>query len=167
MRRALPVLALAAGVLVVGCGEENRALIPEAESQDLVASVDQIRSACSDGDVAGARSAADEAGAQINSLPRRVDDQLVQNMREWLEQIQSRIDRDCEPEEEEEETPTPTATATETPTATPTETPTATPTETPTETATPEPTETPAPTETPPTDPGGGVPAPEITPEDG
>jgi hypothetical protein len=167
MRRALPVLLFAAGVLVAGCGEENRALIPEAESQTLVASLDQIEAACADGDVAGARAAADDTGAQINSLPRRVDDRLVRNMRDWLDQIQSRIDRDCKPEEEEP-TATATATATETPTptatATPTETPTPTPTETPT--PTPTPTATPTATATPESD-SGGAPAPEVTPEDG
>jgi hypothetical protein len=165
MRRALPVLLLATGVLVAGCGEENRALIPEAESQTLVAGLDQIEAACADGDVAGARAAADETGAQINSLPRRVDDRLVNNMRDWLDQIQSRIDRDCKPEEEE---PTPTVTPTETPTetatATPTETPTPTPTETPT--PTPTPTATPTATATPESD-SGGAPAPEVTPEGG
>jgi hypothetical protein len=166
MRRGA-LLALAVAVLAAGCGQEdNTGLIDEARSQELVASVDRIGSACSDGDPQAAQAALDEASAQVSELPRRVEDELRANLREWLEQVQSRLERDCEPEA------TPTAEPTEAPTAEPTETPTAEPTETPTETATPEPTETPPPepTETPPpteTPTGGGVPAPEVTPEDG
>ena len=77
--------------------------------------------------------------------------QLKQNIQDWVEQIDRRIDRDCK---EEEETPTPTPTETETPTPTATETPTPTPTATETPTPTPTPTVTPAPTTTPDT---GGV----------
>jgi hypothetical protein len=144
MRRGA-LLALALAVLTAGCGQDDNAgLIDEARSQELVASVDRIESACSDGDAQAAQPALDEASAQVSELPRRVDDELRANLREWLEQVQSRLERDCEPEETT--TPDPTETATPEPT----------------ETATPEPTETPAPTETP-TD-EGGVPAPE---EDG
>jgi outer membrane biosynthesis protein TonB len=166
MRRGA-LLALALAGLAAGCGQEERAgLIDEARSEALVASVDQIQSACSDGDPQAAQAALDEASAQVSELPRRVDDELRANLREWLEQVQNRLERDCEAEE------TPTPEPTETPTAEPTETPTPEPTETPTETPTPEPTETPTaePTETPPpveTPTGGGAPAPEPTPEDG
>jgi outer membrane biosynthesis protein TonB len=161
MRRGA-LLALVVAVFTAGCGQEDDAgLIDEARSEALVASVDQIQSACADGDVQAAQSALDEANAQVSELPRRVDDQLQSNLREWLEHVQDRLDRDCEPEEDEEEEPTATPTVTETPVPTETATPE------PTETATPEPTETPAPTETPPPEetPTGGVPAP--TPEDG
>ena len=153
------LLALVVAALAAGCGEDNRALIPEDRAQAMLDTVDRIENACTDEDTAGARSAADELNAQVNELPRRVDDQLRSNLREWAEHIQRRARRDCEPAEEEE-TPTPAPTETETPT--PTETPTATETPTPTATETPAPTETPVPTETP-TD-EGGVPAPE---EDG
>ena len=90
-----------------------------------------------------ARAAADEAAAQINELPRRVDDALQANMLEWVEHIEGRLERDCEAEEEP--TPEPTETATPEPTETATPEPTETATPEPTETATPEPTETAAP----------------------
>jgi hypothetical protein len=168
MRRALPVLLLAAGVLAVGCGQENRSLIPEDNAQALVENVDAVDAACSANDVAAAQDALNRVSDGISELPRRVDDELQRNMRDWVDQIQDRLERDCEAEEQEEETPTATPSPTAEPTETPTETPTPTPTETPTETPTPTPTETPAPTVTPPVEEdGGGVAAPEITPEDG
>jgi outer membrane biosynthesis protein TonB len=149
-------LALSAAALAAGCGEENRSLIPPERSTALVQAVDQIQSACADEDVAAARQALDEASAQVNELPRRVDDQLQANLREWLDQIERRLDRDCEAQPEE-----PTPEPTEEPTPEPTEEPTPEPTEEPT----PEPTVTPVPTETPvptvaPGEGEGGVPAP-------
>jgi hypothetical protein len=158
MRRAFVALALAAAVVVAGCGQDNSDLIPSADSQELVATVDRIESACAEGDADAAQSAAGDASALVNELPRRVDRSLKRNMNEWLDQIDSRIDRDCEPEE----TPTPTPTVTETPTPTVTEEPTPTPTETetPTPTPTPTPTETAPPEQTPPSG-EGGAPAPE------
>jgi hypothetical protein len=157
MRRVV-LLGLAAALLGAGCGQDERGLIPEDRSQELVAAVDRIEAACADEDPAAASAAVAQAGALVNELPRRVDADLKANMNDWLQQIDRRVDRDCEAEPEE----TPTAEPTETPTAEPTETPTAEPTETPTA----EPTETPTaePTETaPPEQTGdeGGVPAPE------
>jgi hypothetical protein len=164
-RRVSLALALAAAVLTVGCGQDDAGLIPPERSQDLVAAVDRIEAACADGEEQEAQAAVDDASAQVNELPRRVDDQLKDNMREWLEQIQQRLDRDCAPDE-----PTPTATpeVTETPEPTPTETPeptqTPTPTGTPTPTATAEPVEPPV--EPPPGGDEGGAPAPDLPPED-
>ena len=161
MRHLALALALVAAAVAAGCGEDNRALIPEDRATALVESVDRVESACADEDVSGARTAADELAAQVNELPRRVDDELQANLREWARHLQRRVARDCEAQEEEE---TPTATPTEEPTETPTEEPTEEPTPEPTETPTAEPTETPAPTEPPTDGDEGGVPAPE---EDG
>jgi hypothetical protein len=158
--RATLALALAAAALAAGCGQDNERLIPEDRATALVETVDRIQSACADEDAIEAQQQVDEARAQITELPRRVDGKLRRNMQEWLDQIERRINRDCEPEEEE--TPEPTATET----AVPTETPTATETATPTPTETPTATETPAPTETPGQD-EGGVPAPEEDEGDG
>jgi hypothetical protein len=146
-------LVLVASALVAGCGETNPRLIPQDRSDTLIASVDQIESACSSGNADDARASLSEAKRQVNSLPRRVDDGLQQNLLDWLGQIERRLDRDCKAEETA--TPAPTETETPTPTETPepTETPTPTPTPTPTATATPVPTETATPD-------GGGVPAP-------
>jgi hypothetical protein len=142
-------LALAAAALAAGCGEDNdRALLAAADSQALLESVDRIESACADNDVSEARAAADEAAAQINGLPRRVDDSLQDNLLEWVEHIEGRLERDCEAEEEPTPDPTETATPEPTETATPE----------PTETATPEPTETPTPEPT-----GTATPEPEPT----
>jgi hypothetical protein len=155
------ILVLALAVLAAGCGQENnRALIPQENADALLASVDRVEAACNDEDASAASSELNETKALINELPRRVDDGLQNNLLEWVDRIDRRIDRDCEPEAEETPTATPTEEPTETPTAEPTETPTAEPTETPTA----EPTETPAPTETPPDGGAGGAPAPD---EDG
>jgi hypothetical protein len=155
------LLALAVAVIASGCGrDDNAGLIDDARSQELLASVDRIEAACADQDVAAAQAAVDDANAQISELPRRVDDELQANMRDWLEQVQGRLERDCEPEEEE--TPAPTPTVTETPAPTETPTPTETPEPTPTATETPAPTETPVPTEEPSDEDAGGVEAPEL-----
>lgn len=156
--RAFLATALVAAAFAAGCGQDNRALIPQDNAQAMLDSVDRVDSACADDDAGAARDAADELTTQVNELPRAVDDELQANLREWAEHIQRRAGRDCEPEEEE--TPTPTATAEPTETPAPTETPTETPT--PTETAPPEPTVTAVPTEPPPEGGDeGGVPAPE------
>jgi hypothetical protein len=158
-RRAAPLLALAAAaVLAAGCGQSNPKLIPQANADQLTASVDDITQACADGDAGAVHDNVRQTETLVNELPRRTDRALKQNLRDWLEQIDSRADRDCKPEE----TPTPEPTETPTPTETATPTPTETATPTPTETATPTPTDTPSPSPTP--DNGGGVPAPEVTP---
>jgi outer membrane biosynthesis protein TonB len=171
MRRlAHPLVVLGIALAAAGCGQDDRGLIEEPRSQDLLAAVDRIQAACDDQDIAAAQAAIDEASAQVSELPRRVDDGLQDNMREWLDHISGRLDRDCAPEEEEETpTPEPTPTATETPEPTPTETPEPTPPpeeEEEEEEEEPQPEEeVPPPEEEEPPpegDPGGGVPAPEI-----
>jgi outer membrane biosynthesis protein TonB len=151
--------SLALGLLLVavplaGCGSEDPELIPQTRASALTSTIDEIQAACDDNDTAKAKAAVRAANQQVSELPRRVDAQLKENVRDWLSHIEDRVDEDCKAEEE---TPTPTPSATETPTPTPTETPTPEPTETPT----PEPTETPTPEPTvePPGD--GGVLAPE------
>jgi outer membrane biosynthesis protein TonB len=160
-RRPFLALGLLLAVLAAGCGSEEPNLIPESRASELSATVDEITQACDDQDPDAALAAVTAANQQVSELPRRVDTELKQNLREWLDHIGARVDRDCEPQVQEEETPTPTPTPTptETPTPEPTETPTPTPE--PTETPTPEPTETPTPEPTvePPGE--GGVPAPE------
>jgi outer membrane biosynthesis protein TonB len=149
MRRSvLLVLALAAAALMAGCGQSNEALIPDDRATAMQDLVDQIDSACSDGNVPEARRVVQEVDAQINELPSTVDRRLRRNLRSWVNQVESGLGDDCKGAEE-----TPTATPTETPTPTPTETPTPTPTATPT----PTPTATPTPT---PTEQGGGTEGP-------
>jgi hypothetical protein len=154
MRRAMLAPALVAAALLAGCGQTNTRLIPQDRAQALESSLDQVESACAGGDAQEAQSALDDLSAQVNELPRKVDGKLKRNMRDWVSQIERRLERDCKPEE----TPTPTPTETETPTPTETPEPTETPTATETATPTPTATETPAPTTTPD---AGGAPAPE------
>jgi hypothetical protein len=160
MRRSvLLVIALAAAALMAGCGQSNEDLIPDDRATAMQDLVEQIDSACSDGNVPEARRAVQELDGQINEASS-VDRKLRRNLRSWVNQVERGLDDDCQGAEE-----TPTATPTDTATPEPTET--ATPE--PTETATPEPTETatPAPTETAtpaPTEEGGGTEGP---PEEG
>jgi len=156
-RVILPLALAALAAPAVGCGQDgnSRNLIPSANAETLVATVDRIGAACADHNLSDANSAVDDARAEIAELPRRVDDELEANMNEWLNRIERRLDRDCK---EAEEKATPEATATETATPTPTTTPTPTPEAT--ETPEPEPTTIP-PEETPGEGDGGGVPAPD------
>jgi outer membrane biosynthesis protein TonB len=162
MRRALGVV-LAAAALAAGCGQENPRLIPQSDSDELVAAVDRIQSACAGHEADRARQAIDDAKQIANGLPRRVDNRLEQNIAKWLDHIEGRLNRDCKaektptPEPTETATPEPTETATPEPTETATPEPTETPTPTPTKTATP--TATPTATQTP--DSSGGAAAPE------
>ena len=155
-RSATLLLALVAAVLIAGCGQSNDALIPDDHATAMQDLVEQIDSACSDGNVPQARRAVQEIDAQINELPPATDRKLRRNLRSWVNQVERGLDDDCRSAEE-----TPTATPTETATPEPTETATPTPTETatptPTETATPTPTETATPT---PTEEGGGTEGP-------
>jgi hypothetical protein len=158
-RRAAPLLALGAAALFsVGCGQSNPKLIPQSNADQLTASVDQIQEACSSGDAAAVHTKVDETKNLVNELPRRTDSGLRSNLRQWLNHMDDRADRDCKPEA----TATPSATETPSPTPSPTETPSPTPTPTPTPTDTPTPSPTPTATATP--DTGGGVPAPGATP---
>jgi carbohydrate-binding DOMON domain-containing protein len=152
MRRAAPLLALAAAAIFAGCGQNNPKLIPPDDAQQLTAAVDDIAAACADGNASAVHAQVLVANHRVSSLPGSVDQNLKQNIRAWLAQIDERADRDCKAEE------TPTPTPTETPTPTPTETPTPTPTETATPTPTPTETATPTPTVQP--ENPGGVPAP-------
>jgi outer membrane biosynthesis protein TonB len=140
--RLLVILVVA---VLAGCGQSNPKLIPKSNAQALLATADKIQAACSSEDRSEARAQIRAAERQLDQLPRAVDPKLKQNLRDWIDRIQSRITDDCRATE----TPTPTDTATETPTPTDTATPTDTPTPTSTPTATPTAAPTEAPTEPP------------------
>jgi outer membrane biosynthesis protein TonB len=142
-----PLLAAALGALALaGCGSDDEAaLIPQEDADQLTALVSAAGDAAAAGECDRARRAVSEAEAELSGLPRRTDRELKRNLREWLDHLDSRIAEECEaPEPEETAAPEPTPVPTETPTPTPTPTPTETPT----------PTATPAPTVT--VDPGDG-----------
>jgi outer membrane murein-binding lipoprotein Lpp len=156
-RRVLLLLALAIAVAsLAGCGETNRALIPDDRASALQDVVDKIDTACHDGDVPAAQDAVNQANAEINELPATTDRKLRRNLRAWVNQVDGRLDRDCKGSE----TPTATPSATETPTETATPSATETPTETATPTETPVPTETATPSATATPTTNGGAPAP-------
>ena len=114
MRRTMLATALVAAALLAGCGKTNTALIPGDRASALQDTVNQVQDACNNHDVQAAQSALDEASAQINELPRKVDRQLKANLRDWVNQIERRVDRDCQ----DQATPTSTPTQTETPSPT-------------------------------------------------
>ena len=155
-RIALPALALA--LFAAGCGSSNPKLLAQTDADKLNAAVDQIQQACDSGDAGAVRQRTQAARDQIDGLPRKVDNRLEKNMKDWLDQINKRAGRDCNGSTKK----TPTPTATETPTATSTPTPTATATPTPTQTSTPTPTatSTPTPSATATPNAGGGTEAP-------
>src|SRR5690242_14906206 len=129
-RRAAPVLALAATVaLAAGCGQSNPKLIPQANADQLTASVDEITSACANGNAQKVHDKVLQAQHQVSALPRKTDSGLRDNLSQWLQHIDSRADHDCK--KQKTPTPTPSATPTPTPTPSPTPTPTPTPTSTP------------------------------------
>jgi outer membrane biosynthesis protein TonB len=152
---ARTLLALLAALALVGCGSDNPALIPEDDAQQLLARVGELESQVQAGDCEAARQTAAGLSDDVDALPERVSNRLERNLGAWVEQVQGRLEEDCEPAEASP-TPTPEATETPTPTPEPTETPTETPTPTPEPTETPTETPTPEPTAAPPE--GGGVP---------
>jgi outer membrane murein-binding lipoprotein Lpp len=155
-RSPLRLLAAALGALALaGCGSDDEsALIPQDDADQLSTLVAEAGDASAAGECDRALRAVSEAESELSGLPRQTSRQLKQNLREWLEHLDGRIAEECQaPEPEETATPEPT----ETPTAEPTETPT----ETPTPTATPTPTVTPEPTATVEPGDGGGTVSPE------
>src|ERR1700754_4532962 len=99
-----PALALAAAALMAGCGQSNEALIPDDRATAMQDLVDQIDSACSDGNVPEARRAVQEMDAEINELPSSVDRKLRRNMRSWVNQVEEGLGDGCKGAEE---TPSP------------------------------------------------------------
>jgi outer membrane biosynthesis protein TonB len=158
-RSLLPGAVLAA-LLAAGCGRDNPELIPRQDADDIIARVEQAGQASAAGECDQAREAVAGAENRVAELPRRVNRRLEDNLNEWLDHLDRRIQTECEaaPAETPTETPTPTPTETPAPTPTETATPTPTPTPMPTPTPTATPTATPAPTETPST---GGEEGPE------
>jgi len=91
-------LALVAALLLTGCGSSNPELIPQDRADQLIQAVDDIGSRTGDEDCDGAEEALRDARNQVNELPRQVDAKLKRNIRQWLDQIASKIEADCKPE---------------------------------------------------------------------
>jgi hypothetical protein len=154
------LLAAGLGVLVVmliGCGSQNDALIPQSDADRLTELVSTAGDASDAGDCVRAQRAVSDAQRQLAALPRKTDKRLKQNLADWLDYLDGRIADECEAKPEKTAEPSPTETP-ETPTATPSPTETPAPTETPTATATPAPTTT--------VDPGTGGQSPPTEPDD-
>jgi hypothetical protein len=133
--RTLAVAAAAAALLPMGCAQENPRMIPQDDADALVASLEEVATAVSEGECARATEELAAARSQVDRLPRTVAESLTGRLRQGLDHVGSRIPVDCGPDEPEE-TATPTVTPEETPppepTGTPAETPTATPDASPT-----------------------------------
>ena len=156
--RSLLLAGLVGVTVLAGCGGDDRRLIPENDAQSRLAAVDDVEQACGENDVEAASRAVAKARERVRELPASVDRKLKRNLRDWVDQVDERLDQDCA--EEEEPTPTATATATATETAEPTPTPTPSPTPTATATETPPPEETVVPDATDGTGGAGGAEVP-------
>ena len=140
MRHTLPyLLALLLGVgaaLLAACGQGTRGGIPAADASSLNRELEGVRSRVADGQCGQLASQLRAINTRIDGLPRSVDPQLVQALRNGADRLQRRAVADCNANNVPTETQT---------------------TPTPTDTLPPVPTEPPPP----PVTPGGGV-SPEI-----
>src|SRR4051812_48151478 len=120
--RSCSLLAAVLAVVLAGCGaqDDSRPLAQDQANQLLVG-VEGIRSALDDGDCSIATPSVGEMRGQIADLPAGVGGGFKRNMRQWLDQVETRIPRDCKAAQ----TPAPTTPA---PTPAPTPVPTPVPT---------------------------------------
>ena len=136
----LAVLGVCA-LLAVGCGGENRALIPQRNADQLTAFIDEAADANAAGECDSAARAAGDAERELNGLPTSTDKKLKRNLRDWLTHLQEQIATECKaPQAEETATPEASETASPEPTESATPSPTASPEPTPSATASPAPT---------------------------
>jgi FtsZ-interacting cell division protein ZipA len=109
--RRLLVISLVAfcALIPLGCGAGD-GRIPNKHAAQLSGSVDSIAKAAENSDCARAQARIEETLVKISSLPQSVDRQLVENMRNWLTHMRSRVSSDCQkapvPVEPEKTTPT-------------------------------------------------------------
>jgi hypothetical protein len=158
--RALPYLIAAllgvAAALLVSCGGDRSALIPQSSAEDLKAALADVEQAVASGDCAETGRALTRARGALVNLPPSVDDRLVARLQRGIENLESIAPQECQQaatqtQTETVETPTQETTAT---TETMTEETTTTPTQETTAPPTTAPTEPPPETEPPP---GGGA----------
>ena len=100
MQRSLPLgLALAAALLLPGCGSSNPELIPQDRADQLTQTVDEVAARTADSDCDGAKAALRDARNQVSELPRKVDRSAEAQPRAsgWTTSP-SKIDNDCKPE---------------------------------------------------------------------
>src|SRR5215218_5657971 len=80
-----PILALGLLLAVIpmaGCGSEDPELIPQTRASALTSTIDKISAARDDNDPAKAKAAVQAANQQVSELPRRVNAQLKENVRD-------------------------------------------------------------------------------------
>src|SRR5687768_7967007 len=111
MRIRSLLLAGLSALLLAGCGSDGDALIPPEDADALSALVAEAGQASAAGECDSARRSVREARQQLDGLPRRTSRRLKANLRDWLEHLDGRIERECSAEPEETATPE----ATETP----------------------------------------------------
>ncbi len=137
------LLALAAVLLLSGCGSSNARMIPADKAQALKDQADQIAQKTTDSDCGGAERAVNDTRALVTELPATVSIRLKANLVQWVNHLALQVPKDCTPK------PSATPSPTDTPAPTETPTPSASPDKTATPTPTPSATDTPAPDSTP------------------
>src|SRR4051794_11988934 len=94
--RSRSLLAAVLAVVLVGCGaQDDSRLLPQDRANQLLVGVEGIRSAIDDGDCSIATRSVGEMRRQIADLPAGVGGGLKRNMGQWLDQVETRIPRDC------------------------------------------------------------------------
>jgi outer membrane biosynthesis protein TonB len=78
MRRSVAlVLTLSAALLLASCGDEDAKLLPGETAREITENLDAVKQLAEEGDCAGAAGAAQEVGAQVETL-NSVDPELEQ-----------------------------------------------------------------------------------------
>lgn len=83
-------LALAALLLLAACGEEDARLLRGETAREINANLDTVRQLADEGDCAGAESAAEQVGEQIEGL-EEVDPRLKRALEEGAERLEEVI----------------------------------------------------------------------------
>ncbi len=102
IRYGLPILlAVFCTAALAGCGGgENANLLSAGQAADLRTKVNAISTSVDSSDCSTAQDEVDEALAQVESLPKSIDRELVTNLRQWLGHIRTRVQKDCRVESE-------------------------------------------------------------------
>jgi outer membrane biosynthesis protein TonB len=89
-------LGSAAALALVACGEEDAQLLPGETAREITANLDAVQQLADEGDCAGAESAAQQVGEQVEVLTG-VDRQLKQALEEGADRL-SEVIAGCEEE---------------------------------------------------------------------
>lgn len=102
-RSAVAVLAISLLVGLSSCGQEDAKLLPGETAREITANLDTVKELAAEGDCTGAQSAAEQVGAQVESL-NGVDPELKQALEQGASKLDEVVATCVPPEEEELET---------------------------------------------------------------